>query len=202
MCQSNYFQYECCSITCGRAVMCELNLVKVQCVTVKLLSILLVTFFAFRTLQTVPSDLSLRRQLIEIIVFCTERRKSCFQANSLVALLLGYITTSEKRHNSLDGMQLRPETNNEINFLHIRLCFINVYTYTNSKPTPHNKKKKKVIVVVQWYKNYAILMCACPVAAEPITVNMDHVCHVNQSHYSFDSHSLSADTVEMSNLVL
>ncbi len=34
--------------------MCELNLVKVQCVSVKLLSMLLVTFFTFGTLQTVP----------------------------------------------------------------------------------------------------------------------------------------------------
>ncbi len=47
MCQSNYFQNECCSITSRRAVMCALNLVKVQCVSVKLLSMLLVTFFAF-----------------------------------------------------------------------------------------------------------------------------------------------------------
>ncbi len=31
-----------------------LNLVTLHCVTVKVLSILLVTFFAFRTLQTVP----------------------------------------------------------------------------------------------------------------------------------------------------
>ena len=68
--------------------MCELNLVTLQCVTVKLLSILLVTFFAFRTLQTVPSDLSLRRQRIESNLFCTERRKACFQTNSLVARLL------------------------------------------------------------------------------------------------------------------
>ncbi len=50
---------------------CELNLVTLQCVTVKVLSILLVTVFAFRTLQTVPQDLSLRRQRIEINVFCT-----------------------------------------------------------------------------------------------------------------------------------
>ncbi len=39
MCQSNYFQNECCSITSRRAVMCELKLVKVQCVAVKLLTI-------------------------------------------------------------------------------------------------------------------------------------------------------------------
>ncbi len=31
MCQSNYFQNECCSISSRRAMMCELNLVKVQC---------------------------------------------------------------------------------------------------------------------------------------------------------------------------
>ncbi len=54
MCKSNYFQNKCCSITSRRAVMCELNLVTLKCVTVKVLSILLVMFFAFRTLQTVP----------------------------------------------------------------------------------------------------------------------------------------------------
>ncbi len=67
---------------------CELNLVTLQCVTVKVLSILLITFFVFRTLQTVPWDLSLRRQRIEINVFCTERRKACFEENTLVACLL------------------------------------------------------------------------------------------------------------------
>ncbi len=39
MCQSNYFQNECCSITNRKAVVWELNLVKVQCVTVKLFTI-------------------------------------------------------------------------------------------------------------------------------------------------------------------
>ncbi len=34
--------------------MCEVILVTLQCVTVKVLSNLLVTFFALRTLQTVP----------------------------------------------------------------------------------------------------------------------------------------------------
>ncbi len=53
--------------------------------------------------------------------------------------------------------------NNEINFLPIRLCFINVYTYPNPKPTPY-KNEKIVIIVVQCDKNYAVLMCACPVA--------------------------------------
>ncbi len=36
------FQNECCSIISRRAVMCELNLVKVQCVTVKLLTIFII----------------------------------------------------------------------------------------------------------------------------------------------------------------
>ncbi len=39
MCKSNYFQNKSCSITSRRAVMCEVNLVKVQCVTVKLLAL-------------------------------------------------------------------------------------------------------------------------------------------------------------------
>ncbi len=65
-----------------------LNLLTLQCVTVKVLSILLVTFFAFRTLQMVSWDLSLRRQRIEINVFCTEWRKACFEENTLVACLL------------------------------------------------------------------------------------------------------------------
>ncbi len=38
MCQSNDFQNECCSITSRRAVKCEQNFMKVQCVTVKLLT--------------------------------------------------------------------------------------------------------------------------------------------------------------------
>ncbi len=67
---------------------CELNLMTLQCVTVKVLSILLITFFTFRTLQTVSQYLSLRRQRIEINVFCTERRKACFEENTLVACLL------------------------------------------------------------------------------------------------------------------
>ncbi len=37
MCKSNYFLNECFSMASIRAVMCEVNLVKVQCVTVKLL---------------------------------------------------------------------------------------------------------------------------------------------------------------------
>ncbi len=37
MCQRNYFQNECCSITTRTAVMCELNLVKVECVNSKII---------------------------------------------------------------------------------------------------------------------------------------------------------------------
>ncbi len=40
MCKSNYFQNKSCSITSRRAVMCEVNLVRLQCVTVKLLPIM------------------------------------------------------------------------------------------------------------------------------------------------------------------
>ncbi len=40
MCKSKYFQNECCSMTSIRSVMCEVNLVKVQCVTVKLLTLI------------------------------------------------------------------------------------------------------------------------------------------------------------------
>ncbi len=47
----------------------------------------------------------------------------------------------------LEGIQLRPEMDNEINFLPVRLCFINVYTYPNPKPTPYNNEKIAIIVV-------------------------------------------------------
>ncbi len=48
--------------------------------------------------------------------------------------------------------QLKPKANNVLNFLPIRLCFINVYTYPNPKPTPYNNAKT-VIIVVQCDKN-------------------------------------------------
>ncbi len=32
-------------------------------------------------------------------------------------------------------MQQKPEANNTYNFVPIRLCFINIYTYPNHKPT-------------------------------------------------------------------
>ncbi len=39
MCKSNYLKNKFCSITSRRAVMCEVNLVRLQCVTVKLLAL-------------------------------------------------------------------------------------------------------------------------------------------------------------------
>ncbi len=36
----------------------------------------------------------------------------------------------------LEGIQLKPEANNKLNSLPIRLCFINVYNYTYSNPKP------------------------------------------------------------------
>ncbi len=60
--------------------------------------------------------------------------------------------------------RLQPEMNNEINVLPIRLYFINIHTYPNPKPTPYNNEKIVIIVVLQCDKNYAALMCACPVA--------------------------------------
>ncbi len=47
----------------------------------------------------------------------------------------------------LEGIQRRPETNNEINFLPIRLGFINIYTYPNPKHAPYNNEKIVIIVV-------------------------------------------------------
>ncbi len=39
------------------------------------------------------------------------------------------------------------EANNKLHFLPIWLCFINVYTYPNPKPTPYNNAKTAIIVV-------------------------------------------------------
>ncbi len=63
----------------------------------------------------------------------------------------------------LEGIQLRPEMNNDINVLPIRLCLINVNIYTYPKPTPY-RNYKIVIIVVQCDNNYAVLMCAWSVA--------------------------------------
>ncbi len=41
----------------------------------------------------------------------------------------------------LEGIQLKPEANNKLNFLPIRFFFINAYTYPNPKPTPYNNAK-------------------------------------------------------------
>lgn len=45
----------------------------------------------------------------------------------------------------LQTIQLKPEINNKLNLLAI--SFINVYTYSNPKPTPYNNAKIVVIVV-------------------------------------------------------
>ncbi len=72
-------------------------------------------------------------------------------------------TIHKKRRLWLEGIQLRSEMNNEMNVLPIRMCFINVYIYPNPKPTPY-RNEKIVFIVVQCDKNYAVSMCACPVA--------------------------------------
>ncbi len=43
----------------------------------------------------ISNRLSLRRQRIEINVFCTERRKACFEENTLVARLLHHYKRKE-----------------------------------------------------------------------------------------------------------
>ncbi len=55
----------------------------------------------------------------------------------------------------LEGIQLQPETNKQINFLPIKLCFINIYTYPNPKLTPYNNEKVVIIFVV-WQKLHCI----------------------------------------------
>ncbi len=57
----------------------------------------------------------------------------------------------------LEGMQQKMKANNKYNFLPIRLCFINIYTYPNPKPTPYNNVKTLIIVVgLQCDKSNAI----------------------------------------------
>ncbi len=63
--------------------MCELNLVTLHCVTVKLLSILLVTFVTFHTLQTVPSDLSPDASALRSIYFIQSGGKLVFRKTRL-----------------------------------------------------------------------------------------------------------------------
>ncbi len=47
----------------------------------------------------------------------------------------------------LEGIELKPKATNKYNFLPLRLCFINVYTYPNPKPTPYNNAKTVLMVV-------------------------------------------------------
>ncbi len=61
----------------------------------------------------------------------------------------------------LEGIQLRPEINNEIHFLSIRLL---MSTPTPTLNLPLTRMKKIVIIVIQCDKNCAVSMCACPVA--------------------------------------
>ncbi len=52
-----------------------------------------------------------------------------------------------KRQLWLEGMQQKLEANNTFNFKPIRVCFINVYTYPNHKPTPYNNAKTVIFKV-------------------------------------------------------
>ncbi len=72
----------------------------------------------------------------------------------------------------LEGIQL-PETNNKYFFLSIRLCFINVYTYSNPKPTPYSNADA-LNIVVQREKKDKILMCARAVRYDDI-YRMDEI---------------------------
>ncbi len=52
-----------------------------------------------------------------------------------------------KRQLWLEGMQQKLEANNTFNLKPIRVCFINVYTYPNHKPTPYNNAKTVIFKV-------------------------------------------------------
>ncbi len=52
----------------------------------------------------------------------------------------------------LEGIQLRPDMNNEINCIPIRLCFINIYAYPNPKPTPYSNEKNSNYFWIVWQK--------------------------------------------------
>ncbi len=64
------------------------------------------------------------------------------------------LTLPQKRRGGLwlEGIQLWPEMDIEINFLPIRLCFINVYTYPNPKPTPYKNEKNCNYCCTVWEK--------------------------------------------------
>ncbi len=89
---------------------------------------------------------------------------------------LNCLTLPQKRRGGLwlEGIQLWPEMDIEINFLPIRLCFINVYTYPNPKPTPY-KNEKIIFFVVQCEKNVFVLMCACPVTVASYVSLLDFI---------------------------
>ncbi len=49
--------------------------------------------------------------------------------------------------------------NSEINVLPIRLCFINVYTDPNPKPTPYNNEKNVFQLCSIMNNNYCCTVC-------------------------------------------
>ncbi len=93
----------------------------------------------------------------------------------------------------LEGIQLKPEANNKLYFLPLRLCFINIYTYPNPKPTPYNNAKT-VIIVVQSDKHYAILICACPVvlAVYPLALTQLKITQTS-SLFTYSEENVSGD---------
>ncbi len=68
-----------------------------------------------------------------------------------------------------------------------------IYTYPNPKPTPYNNEKV-VIIVVQCDKNYAVLMCACPVAPY-ISLLALTPCHTSRTCFVFPSPCALCDLV-------
>ncbi len=60
----------------------------------------------------------------------------------------------------LEGIQLRPETNNKYIFLPIRLCFITVYTYPNPKSTPYSNAN--TVIIVEKGRNIDVRMRSKP----------------------------------------
>ncbi len=92
----------------------------------------------------------IHKVVLQIILFCQFDWMSCslsfmfyFQENnatlgilmwrnitimSMARALFSLLWRTGHLEHGCEGIQLRPETNNEINFLPIRLCFINVYT--------------------------------------------------------------------------
>ncbi len=79
---------------------------------------------------------SLIARSFDNVVLHQELFKTCFVAKlNWCCFVYSIFRNSFKAHHRwlwLDGMQQKPEANNKHNFVPIRLCFINIYTY----PTP------------------------------------------------------------------